>query len=388
MTRPYAVKTKPTPAAVPPAVPVSPFAPQPVFPAPSPFAARAPFADRSPFAATSPFAQTQASPFAEPSPFAAKTPWASKPKRYGRQLRIVQHHIVIPTGRRRPRQSGSRWVLAVEEMERIFEQDAKTFTSGDGWNFTELATYAGEQDHANDYCPYTQDNDAPGDTEAACPHPLCAEHVDEGHPVWESGMQLDYQLERNAACADLWPELRPMLIERRDQVLADPERFLRDSSTLYSMKAVSVLEDADVELGPADFGGLGHTSTALSEQVLARLHLPQVRDALADAILRADCERWAWTVYQDKGDDLPSTDYEKLLCEAVSRGNELELVPGSWMQYLVFPRLRGESDAIEGHHLVTGASYHSFLTEPHSEVGLLGWREVVMEPCDEDWNQT
>jgi hypothetical protein len=366
--------------------PVNPFTP--ATDQPNPFAVTA-----NPFARTvNPFALTT-NPFAKTgSPFAPTIPKGTEPQS-GPRKRAIHRRVIIL--RREEPPTGPRWVLPGSEADRLYEEEGHSHLGnlvvGELQDFDQLAEWKQNIEHRVDECPYVGSvtrtfAGLEYPPEGCTGHWLIAEAVDrdwnDPAQLQESG-SLRWWLDQNDRAQLVWPELRRHLVDRRTTVMADPLRFLPGGhDSLAWMRHALQVAGLDVEPGRLV------TSTELTALAHEHAGNPQFAGAFAEEVMYADFARWRQyrtTIgFSEQG---PQNEYEEVMFSAVLDYN-INLVPARDLNFLVFGELQpgNEYNAVVGQYVTTYTRYHSYLdgTDRHGLTGILGWREVVMEPFDAD----
>lgn len=368
------------------AAPASPYAK-----AASPYAAKSPYAARSPYAAAaSPYGGGRGGGGKGPNPYASASPFGRRPRKgpherddgTGRMSRkVVRRSIIVPPfGRRATPSTG--WCSSLKEMVEATDESARCprlFVPGEQFNFDDEAEVRAYAQHGWGYeCEDVEESDD-GDL-GEHRHPVYACPIgSKTYTEWEDMLFCEPPGDAE------WTELMDVWDSCRRALLSSPAVALAHFKDRWSR---SVLKMAGY-----DFGEVSNPAS-LSVMILANLEADaSLHAAMPDRLLY---ERLDEIADSGGGDGRELTGYDLDLKHAwnqVTSGDCQEPLDVECSQFFVFPEVHWKADPargvnITGNFMCTEATYHSFVDEPDplAPNGLIGWRDVVMRPVDEDWN--
>lgn len=324
----------------------------------------------SPYATASPYAASpyvKCSPYARSSPYALATPVAGRTAPPGRgtaarkPVRRITHVVLGRKPGPRPERKllGSvslRWLDDHEENTR----HCSVMDPGDSWNFSDWGESLAWYDHCiQGYCAV---DDLPGDDVWDDPdheHPVCLMGIREGRPYSQWGDEITCGYEYDS---ESWEVYFAQWCEAWQVCMAEPVARLEAVPQLCDhilCRAGYTLPG--FALGPAEIG------TACIDD-------PSLRAACGDVLT------------QHYADEFP-----ELTAAYAEAFDEWGYEPVDWPCAQFFcpvrrqPVIEEPPDALRGHYRITDISYHSLVDEPdpHAPDGLLNWRVLEIEPCDE-----
>lgn len=391
---------------------------------PSPYAglATGPYAhlSTSPYDKISPYAglSQAASPYAKLDPYAGlANPYERARLRATARVprapfRIVRHHIVVPPFGLPP--LAPSWSLPLVIVSDAYEFDGLLSPLSPGWgvDFTDVGQalasvescehgeHCGQQstlfayhlsellrdlridpaEHQRDYEDAVEMAwQQAFENHAHSPWALPIEPGSRPYTDWaDTLMAGSYEL---GAEAD-WPRVLRLWAQAREQILSTPRDQLLGGCAMYAHQAL-VAAGYDFEDG---FYAGNSTAEMLVENLDSDASL---RAAFPDYVIQAELDLFFTLGTRPSA----PVDVSELYQAVDELGEDAGVARIGDCQLPVFGQLwkpaptRADRESLHGRYLCTRAVYHSLIEEPDDQApeGMVGWRELHMLPCDQDW---